>query len=130
MATFANGFISLAALAVMAAGIFWAFGDASHRDQALRWAAGFIVLAIAIPYVLHLIRNCLSQFRGDAGFTDVEVPAWAVIPPVIGHAALASYLIRRRLQGPDHARSRAADLERARGRERTRVPPLLEDRQP
>lgn len=123
MNTFAAFLMSLTVLALVLAGLLMIGGMKGGRDRLLRLAALLLGLSLFIPYAVATLDteftgiSCESRGAGAAPSLDVLVPV------VLGHVALAVLLLRRRLRSPERGNGELGDIERARSRERTRLPP-------
>lgn len=114
------------ALAVAFAGFVWIFGAKGFRDRLLRVAAGIGATAVFVPVVVALaaeaVRVLASHAAAAARSPDVALPDIPLLPALLlGHAALAIAIVRRRWRGPEARRRAEQEFERARSRERTRI---------
>ncbi|MFO0617259.1 MAG: hypothetical protein U0414_31975 [Polyangiaceae bacterium] len=112
---------SLAVLLVMAGGLMAIIGAKDAKGGLLRFGIFLFLAAMFIPYAVATIRSAVRTGSCDAASVGA-VPTGLIVPGLIGHAALAIALIRRRLRR-DSAGDRRAETLRARGRERPRLPP-------
>lgn len=118
----------LAALGLVVAGGLWVLGLTGARDRVLRLALRLIAFAVLLPCALAFACDQATRLATDLPRGDISwptVPASLLLVVVLGHLALAVVLVRRRLLGVEARRRRAAELERARMRERPRLPPEL-----
>ncbi|MCC6217861.1 MAG: hypothetical protein IT376_23590 [Polyangiaceae bacterium] len=121
MAQIGQLFGSVAVLGLALAGLSWIVGWRGARDRLLRMSAAVLLLGLVVlPMVTAmLMRACASMNSTPTGGTTIS--GWSVVPFVLGHVALAIFLLRRRLRGREHARREADALDRARTRERPRL---------
>ncbi|MEB2314318.1 MAG: hypothetical protein OZ928_20935 [Polyangiaceae bacterium] len=118
----------LVALGLVVAGGLWVLGLTGARDRVLRLALRLVAFAVLLPCALAFACDQATRLATDLPRSGVRWPTipssvlWAV---VLGHLALVIVLVRRRLLGVEAQRRRAAELERARMRERPRLPPEL-----
>ena len=100
------------------------------------WFARSAIISIVLVLVLPLIGHVWDQLINAASSLDLgplpELPvSGPVVLIVIGHIALLTFLIRRRLQSTRHGAANAADdIEHARTRRRERLSPDDEDLDP
>lgn len=116
----------VALLALVAAGLATIVGARVVGGSLLRVGLGAFLLALFVPYAFGSMRGAVGDFRCDVGEAGVGTPSGMLVPVILGHIALAVLLIRRRLRGTEHARRDAAESERTRTRERTRLPPSID----
>lgn len=131
-----------AVLALVLGGIATIIQFASLRGHALRWAVGLFLFSLFLPYAQHLLHHALrvvhdevghrghgqdAPGHGPVGDGGVAQHLLAVVAVVLGHVALAVYLLRRYLRGPEAARRAEAEREQVRRRERVRVLPQGEE---
>jgi hypothetical protein len=113
----------LAVLVLVLAGLLTIVGATRARDGLLRVTFLLVGSSLAVPYVIGSIATGVSSPSCDAPTSGITSPPGIVIPVVLGHVALGVLLLRRWLRGGERARNDANEIERARGRERPRLPP-------
>lgn len=123
----------LAALGLVVSGVLWTVGLTAARDRAMRFVVRVVALALLLPCAVALACGELKAFRRSATLPAIPwsapgVPTALLFAVIAGHVVLAAVLLRRRLLGAEAERRLAAELERARGRERERLPPDFEPR--
>jgi hypothetical protein len=121
-----------AVLAVACAGLAAIVRLVALRDRLL----GAAIVALAASFFVSLLKNASSSagMSCGAGVGTTTAPgalsSGVTVVVVLGHVALAIIILRRRLGGVERARHRAAEVERARTRGRSRLLPDGEERQP
>lgn len=131
-----------AVLALGLGGICTILQITSLRARALRLGAGLFALSLFLPYAREVVEHIGAVALDEAGRRvsgdgvgpgdhpgDGGVARYAIgiVLALVGHVALAVYLLRRYLRGPEAARRADAEREQVRRRERVRVPPQGEE---
>ena len=116
---------SLTILAITLAGLATIVGLPSLRARCAQAALILLLLTIAIAPVIRAALAIEERFSGSWGLPPTGISHGTFVLVVLGHVVLAVVLIRRRLRGPDRARTDVQERDRVRGRERTRLPPRL-----
>lgn len=109
---------SLAVLALLLSGLLTILGIRGARDTLLRAAIAVFGLSILIPCVLGAAMS-----GGGTESNGEAMPTGIVVLMAMGHVVLGVALLRRRFGGSDRRRDEAQEIERARTRERSRLPP-------
>ena len=116
------------ALVGVIAGFLVILGGPSLLGRAKGFLAGLLVVLLLAPVVLEGLTHGIVAFKTASKGVGEVVPAWLLPILLVGYLAAAVILVRRR--SPDVARRRereASDRERARSRERPRLPPRGEE---
>ncbi|MFO0645850.1 MAG: hypothetical protein U0326_06405 [Polyangiales bacterium] len=131
-----------AVLALVVGGIATIIQLTSLRAHAVRWAAGLFLISLTLPYIQHLAHDALRVVHGVVGHEESGVDVRArgvegdegvvqhvlvVVAALVGHVALAVFLLRRHLRGSEATRRAEAEREQVRRRERVRLPPQGEE---
>lgn len=124
-------FGSLAVLFLGTAGLAAIVGWKSARNALVRYAVALFLLGLFLPAAFSTaavaIQSLSNGFMFSVGgapesvFDGVKVIALAGAI-LLGHIVLGVVLLRRRFGGAERARRDATDIERARSRERVRIP--------
>jgi hypothetical protein len=102
-------------------------GAATLRERLAKYFAGTLFLAfVGLPAVSMLNRSVRDALGGVGGPSlpslSVEAPSGTVFAVIVGHV-VALLLVARRYVGVEARRREASERERARTRERVRLPP-------
>lgn len=110
----------LAGLALAVAGLLAIVGAKSWRDRCLRAAAGLAFLGLLLPYSFASASAWALSINPELPDISADLPTAATV--IVGHLALAAFLLWRRLGGAERAGREAGEAERVRSRERQRLP--------
>lgn len=114
---------SLAVLALLLSGLLAILGIRGARDTLLRAAFTAFGLALLVRCVLGAATSGWSSESSTGRTNGAALPTGVVALMIIGHVVLGVALLRRRFGGTDRLRDEAQEIERARTRERSRLPP-------
>jgi hypothetical protein len=127
MTTLVGLFFTIAVLAVAGAGLATIFALPALRARLFSAAVGFLLAALVIPPVCSLANAAFGASLDAAAEAATHVrglSGWAGLF-ALGYVIAIIALVRRR--GGTNDRDRHADEDRARSRQRRRMPPRGEE---
>lgn len=99
------------------------FGFKEYVPRVLRVGAQVLLLLALLPIIFCWVANAFHVVGSELD----HVPLPLVILAVVGHVVLGVAYLRHRFQKNARPDPRAAERDRVRARERTRLPPRGED---